>query len=80
MAAISVDEYELQLRINNAARRLAESNSWLTPDEAAARARLSKSHFLRLVRTGKGPAHSGHGRLMRFQAAKIDSWIAGGLQ
>jgi len=80
MAAISVDEYELQLRINNAARRLAESNCWLTPDEAAARARLSKSHFLRLVRAGKGPAHAGHGRLMRFQATKIDSWIAGGLR
>ena len=31
-------------------------------------------------RDGKGPAYSGHGRLMRFQTGKVDGWVAGGFR
>ena len=52
--------------------------SWLKPAEAADRARLSTSYFLRMVRQGQGPAHVGKGRLMRFRTSAVDEWIAAG--
>jgi excisionase family DNA binding protein len=78
MVAYVLEEAELQRRIKAALRVLAVSDTWLTPSEAAARARVSKSHFLRLIRTGKGPQYCGEGRLMRFRLRDVDAWIAAG--
>lgn len=58
--------------------RLAAHNYWLTPKEAALRARLSTDNFLRRCRKASGPARSGAGRLMRFKTSDVDKWIAGG--
>jgi excisionase family DNA binding protein len=69
---------DLEARIERATRRLASSDGWLTPEEAAARARISRSHFLRLCRDRSGPACSGKGRLMRFRTSDVDKWVAGG--
>jgi excisionase family DNA binding protein len=78
MVAYVLEEAELQRRIKSALRVLAVGDTWLTPTEAATRARVSKSHFLRLVRTAKGPKHCGEGRLMRFRVSDIDSWVGSG--
>lgn len=78
MVAYVLEENELQRRIKSALRILAVGDTWLTPSEAATRARISKSHFLRLVRTAKGPKHSGEGRLMRFRVSEVDAWIGAG--
>ena len=78
MVSYVLEEAELQRRIKSALRVLAVGDTWLTPSEAAMRARVSKSHFLRLVRTSKGPRHSGDGRLMRFRTSDVDAWIASG--
>jgi excisionase family DNA binding protein len=69
---------DLEARIERAAKRLATDKAWLTPDEAAERARMSRSHFLRLCRNRSGPTCSGKGRLMRFCTSNVDKWIAGG--
>jgi hypothetical protein len=50
-------ECGIERQIERAAQRLAASNRWLMAREAAERARLFKSHFLRLVRKCQGPAH-----------------------
>jgi excisionase family DNA binding protein len=78
MVAYVLEEAELQRRIKSALRLLAVGDTWLTPSEAAARARISKSHFLRLVRAANGPKHSGEGRLMRFRVSDVDAWISSG--
>jgi excisionase family DNA binding protein len=69
---------DLEARIARETHQLSTRNAWLTPDEAAERARMSRSHFLRLCRTRSGPACSGKGRLMRFRTSDVDQWVAGG--
>jgi excisionase family DNA binding protein len=54
--------------------------SWLTAEDAATRVRISKDFLLRAVRKGRGPAHVGQRRLMRFRAADVDAWAAGGFR
>jgi excisionase family DNA binding protein len=78
MVSYVLEDTELQQRIKSALRVLAVGDTWLTPTEAAARARVSKSHFLRLVRAAKGPKHSGEGRLMRFRVSDVDAWVTSG--
>jgi len=50
-------------------------DSWMTPAEAAAYARMSKWHFQRLCRQGRGPECVGAGKLMRFRRSAVDSWL-----
>jgi excisionase family DNA binding protein len=78
MVSYVLEDSELQQRIKSALRVLAVGDTWLTPTEAATRARISKSHFLRLVRSANGPKHSGEGRLMRFRVSDVDAWIGSG--
>jgi excisionase family DNA binding protein len=68
----------IERRIERSGRGLDTFKSWLPAREAAERARLSKSHLLRLVRQGRGPAHVGAGRLMSFRGSDVDSWVIGG--
>jgi excisionase family DNA binding protein len=80
MVSYVLEDSELQQRIKSALRVLAVGDTWLTPTEAATRARISKSHFLRLLRAAKGPKHSGEGRLMRFRVSDVDAWIDSGFR
>ncbi len=50
-------------------------DTWGTPAEAAAWARISKAHLLRLCRQGHGPEHVGTGKLMRFKRTAVDHWL-----
>ena len=50
-------------------------DAWGTPGEAAAWARMSKAHLLRLCRQGQGPDRVGAGRLMRFRRSAVDRWL-----
>jgi hypothetical protein len=54
------------------------SDPWLTPREAAERARLCIDNFLLRCRKGIGPRCVGRRRLMRFRASEIDAWVAAG--
>jgi len=58
----------------------ASDTAWLTPAEAAQRARLSTSHFLRMVRNGRGPVHVGKHRLLRVKRSELDAWNARGFR
>jgi Helix-turn-helix domain len=66
--------------VERAARRLSPRDPWLNAKEAAARCRLSLDNFLRRCRGGRGPACSGHGRLMRFRTTAVDAWVGGGFK
>ena len=47
----------------------------VTAAEAAAHTRMSKWHFQRLCRQGRGPDHVGTGKLVRFRRSIVDLWL-----
>jgi hypothetical protein len=58
MAAGYLSESRLDRLIERKLRKLGllVADSWMTPAEAAAHARMSKSHLLRLCRQASGPS------------------------
>jgi hypothetical protein len=66
------------VEINSDTVRPSIPDPWLTPREAAERARLCIDNFLLRCRKGIGPRCVGRRRLMRFRASEIDAWVAAG--
>jgi len=58
----------------------AFSDPWLTPREAAERAKLSLGFLLRATRNGNGPRMVGKRKLMRCRASWVDAWVANGFK
>jgi excisionase family DNA binding protein len=71
------DERELDRRIEQKLRRLGllVPDIWMTAAEAAAHVRISKWHFQRLCREGRGPPCVGAGKFVRFRRSTVDSWL-----
>jgi hypothetical protein len=70
-------ESELDERISRVVQRLLcveHADSWMNSAEAAAHLRMSKHHFLRLCRNGKGPVACGEGRMQRWRKSLLDDW------
>jgi predicted DNA-binding transcriptional regulator AlpA len=74
-----VQEQELDRRIERKLRGLGllMPDVWMTSTQAAAHARMSKWHFQRLCRQGRGPDRVGTGKLMRFRRSAVDCWLDG---
>lgn len=53
--------------------------AWLTIAEAADRCRLNPEVLRRKLREGRGPQGYGQGRLIRFEARRVDEWIRAGM-
>lgn len=79
LARGSIDESELDRRIEQKLRRLGllVPDVWMTAAEAAAHTRMSKWHFQRLCRQGRGPEQVGTGKLVRFRRSVVDRWLDG---
>ncbi len=50
----------------------------LTADEAAALLKISRSHFYKLVRTGRAPGPIRLGRAVRWLRQELDAWLEAG--
>ena len=69
---------DLDERISRVVQRLLDvehADTWMNSAEAAAYLRMSKHHFLRLCRNGKGPGAFGvSARLKRWRKSELDAW------
>ena len=77
MQSTNISDCELDQRIERALRRLGllAADQWLTPGQAAERAKVSRGHLLRLIRQGQGPTATGAGKLLRIKASAVDAWL-----
>jgi hypothetical protein len=71
-----IDEIDRRIERKLRSLGLLVPDTWMTSAEAAAHVRMSRWHFQRLCRQGRGPPCVGAGKLMRFKQSRVDSWLA----
>jgi hypothetical protein len=73
-------EQDFEARVEHVVARILarhQRDVWHDAQSAADYLRMSKSHFLKLGRTGKGPQGRGYGRLRRWRRTVLDQWLEG---